>query len=316
MKGPRPTTDFEYETAFSRNLGIISAEEQERLRGSKVALAGLGGVGGIYAHALARLGVGRFTLADGDVFEVANFNRQMGGTMTSVGENKALAVKKQILEVNPQAEVQVLPAFLNEANLDAFLQGADLVVDGMEAFTIPPHRLLFSRSHAHGLPVFAAAPLAFSAAGIVFGPSGMTADDYFDWRDDQDQMEAVANLALGLAPHGLHLKNFDLRHVDVERHVGPSNIGGCLMCAALLVCTATRLLLNRPGMAYAPISLQIDPYSGRLRRAHLRWGNRGPLQRLKKWVLLRRIRQIMNESRTQRLPGMPDRLAPATAHRD
>src|SRR5271165_2808853 len=75
--GPSPTADtaWSYDEAFVRNRGLISSEEQRRLRDCRVAIAGMGGVGGVHLATLARLGVGHFTIADPDEFEIANFNR-------------------------------------------------------------------------------------------------------------------------------------------------------------------------------------------------------------------------------------------------
>ena len=64
--------------AFSRHRGLFSAEEQDALRDTRVAIAGLGGVGGIYLATLARMGVGRYHLADKDVYDASNINRQYG----------------------------------------------------------------------------------------------------------------------------------------------------------------------------------------------------------------------------------------------
>src|SRR3954462_14568363 len=80
---------FSYEEAFSRHRGLIGPAEQERLRRSRVAIAGLGGVGGIHLVTLARLGIGGFHIADPDRFELANFNRQYGANVQSLGRGKA-----------------------------------------------------------------------------------------------------------------------------------------------------------------------------------------------------------------------------------
>src|SRR6186713_2900679 len=84
---PDRSTDF-YERAFQRNLGLISDDEQQVLRRACVAVAGAGGVGGLHLLALARMGIGRFHLADYDTFEVSNFNRQFGATVSSIGQSK------------------------------------------------------------------------------------------------------------------------------------------------------------------------------------------------------------------------------------
>lgn len=75
---------WSYSEAFSRNLGLISPSEQEKLRQSRVAVLGLGGVGGVNLVTLARLGIGRFTIADPDTFELANFNRQYGAMVSTI----------------------------------------------------------------------------------------------------------------------------------------------------------------------------------------------------------------------------------------
>jgi tRNA A37 threonylcarbamoyladenosine dehydratase len=72
---------FDYDQAFDRNIGWLSAAEQREFRHCKVAIAGCGGVGGAHLLTLARLGIGRFAIADADTFELANFNRQVGATV-------------------------------------------------------------------------------------------------------------------------------------------------------------------------------------------------------------------------------------------
>lgn len=79
---------FHYDTAFSRNIGWITETEQEILRNKRIAIAGLGGVGGSHLITLTRLGVGKFNISDLDVFEQANFNRQAGAAMSHVNRQK------------------------------------------------------------------------------------------------------------------------------------------------------------------------------------------------------------------------------------
>src|SRR5688572_3034414 len=85
---PRAASKWTYEDAFKRNRGLITEEEQQKLRNSRVAIAGMGGVGGVHLITLARLGIGKFTIADPDVFDVPNFNRQYGATISNLGRNK------------------------------------------------------------------------------------------------------------------------------------------------------------------------------------------------------------------------------------
>src|SRR6478609_1414031 len=96
---------FDYDVAFSRNLGWVTPGEQQALRGKRVAIAGLGGVGGLHLLALARLGVGRFHLAEFDRFELANFNRQVGASMASLGLPKLEVMITLARNINPELEI-------------------------------------------------------------------------------------------------------------------------------------------------------------------------------------------------------------------
>jgi hypothetical protein len=165
-------------------------------------------------------------------------------------------------------------------------------LDGIEAFAVTAHQLLLRKAREFGLPVFFGVPLGFSTATLVFDPQGMTAEEYFDWRKGQDAEEQVVNLVLGSSPAALHLGQFDMRYVDFDRRVGPSHVGACLLCAGVMACEATRLLLNRPGTRFVPAYAQFDPYTGRMRRGRLRWGLRGLWIRLKKAILFRRLKKL------------------------
>src|SRR5688500_4343653 len=98
---------YDYFEAFGRNLGFLSFDEQIRMRNARVAIAGLGGTGGAQVHALSRMGIAKFHLADPDTFELANFNRQIGATMANLDRLKTEVAKEMVLGINPEAEVKV-----------------------------------------------------------------------------------------------------------------------------------------------------------------------------------------------------------------
>ena len=125
---------FNYHEAFSRNIGWLSREEQEVLRTKRVAMAGMGGVGGDHAIRMARLGVGNFSISDLDVFEQANFNRQYGATMATVGEAKVDVMRNTLAAINPEADIRVFPEGINKDNAEAFLEGVDLYIDSLDFF--------------------------------------------------------------------------------------------------------------------------------------------------------------------------------------
>ena len=109
---------FDYQRAFSRNLGWVTAAEQEALRHKRVAIAGMGGVGGAHLRTLARLGVGNFNIADFDRFEIHNMNRQAGAFMSSIGLPKVDVMAGIAGDINPEADIRTFPDGVTPANIE------------------------------------------------------------------------------------------------------------------------------------------------------------------------------------------------------
>lgn len=278
--------------AFERNLGLISRQEQEKLARSLVAIAGCGGAGGLHAHTLARLGVGRFRLADPETFSIFNINRQLGANVHTLGMMKAKVTADLIKSVNPEASVEIIEEGIIALNAASFVRGSNLVVDGIEFFAMEARRRLFSAAWEARVPAVTAAPLGFSATLHVFASGGMSFDEYFDLGENQDPIEQLLNFAIGLAPANLHLAYMDLGSVNPLTGRCPSSILGCQMAACLAGAEAVRILLGRGPSFLAPHYLQFDPYRQRLRKGRLWRGNRNPLQKLKRRLLEHRLQKL------------------------
>jgi molybdopterin/thiamine biosynthesis adenylyltransferase len=283
---------FTWSEAFERNRGLISAPEQDKLARSLVVIAGCGGVGGLHAHTCARLGIGRYRISDSDSFSIANINRQIGATIQNIGRNKAQVTGEMIRSINPNATVEILEDNIDQANVAAFIKGADLVIDGVDFFALPARRQLFRAAWQTGIPALTAAPLGFSATLHVFAAGGMSFDDYFDLKDDQAVFDQLVKFFVGLAPGGLHLPYMDLRSVDIKSGRGPSSILGSQMAASLAGGAAVKILLGRGLPLLAPHYLQFDCYRQLLRKRRLRGGNRNWFQRCKRAIVERKLRAL------------------------
>jgi hypothetical protein len=146
------TLEFSYQEAFARNLGWVTAGEQATLRNKTVAIAGLGGVGGVHLLTLARLGIGGFHIADHDHFSLVNFNRQVGASMSTLGQAKTDVLAKMAADINPEMRIACFPAGVDSDNLNAFLDGVDLYVDGLDFFAFEARRQVFAACAARGIP--------------------------------------------------------------------------------------------------------------------------------------------------------------------
>lgn len=169
MSGTVPT----YEEIFSRNLGIFTPEQQERIRGLRIAIAGCGGLGAPVAHLLARLGVGRLHLADPEVFEASNINRQWAAYVDTLGMNKAAAVAAELQRINPDMSVSVFSDGLSDENLAAFLDGADACIDALEFFELELELQLHEAARRQRQWVFVAQGFLELNSGFAIDPLGV-----------------------------------------------------------------------------------------------------------------------------------------------
>lgn len=271
---------FDYTTAFSRNIGWTTESEQQSLRGKCVAIAGMGGVGGFHLLTLARLGVGRFCIADLDDFELANFNRQVGAGMSTLDRSKVEVLAGMARDINPEADIRVFPQGVHAQNLAEFFRDVDLYVDGLDFFAFEVREQVFAYCAEHRIPAVTVAPLGMSAALLNFLPGGMRFEDYFQLRD-RPELDKAIRFLVGLAPGLLHRHYLaDRTRVDLRARKGPSTVIACQLCAGVAAAETLKILLGRGKAWAAPHGIQYDAY--RNRRAHT-WrpgGNRNPANRL------------------------------------
>jgi molybdopterin/thiamine biosynthesis adenylyltransferase len=285
--------EWSYDEAFSRQRGLIDPDEQQRLRRCRVAIVGMGGVGGVHLATLARLGIGSFHIADPDCFELANFNRQYGATTDSLGRGKAEVMAEKVQAINPEVKVRVFAEAITAANVGEFLEGVDVLVDGIDFFSIEARRLLFQEARRRGIWAVTAGPIGFSTAWLVFSPEGMSFDDYFDLHDGMERLDQLVAFAVGLTPRATHLGYLDLSQVDPSTGRGPSAGLACQLCSGVAAAEVVKILLHRSPVSPAPCYSQFDAYRQVFRKGRLRWGNRHPLQRLKRWWLRRRLQRML-----------------------
>ncbi len=286
--------DFQYShhDAFERNIGLISQQELSELSGKLVVIPGCGGVGGVHAQTLARMGVGRFRISDPDCFSLTNFNRQIGANIGTIGRNKAEVIAEMLFAINPQADIMVVEGGINPENAAAFVDGADLLIDGIDFFASAIRRILFTEAWKRSIPGLTAAPLGFSGTLHVFMPDGQSFDEYFDLSDEQSSFDQFVNFLMGLAPRALQAPYLDLSTVKPAEGRGPSSIIGVQQAACLLGAEAVRILLGNKPSFLAPHFLQFDAYRQRLEKGYLYAGNRNWLQKIKRRWVVKRLQQM------------------------
>ena len=141
------THDFRQRTAL-----LLGDERMARLQNARVAVFGLGGVGGACAEALCRAGVGRLTLVDNDTVSLSNINRQIVALHSTVGQLKTAALRARLLDINPACDIEEKNLFFDQSTADSIdFSAFDYVIDAID--TVSAKLLLVERARAAGTPI-------------------------------------------------------------------------------------------------------------------------------------------------------------------
>ena len=159
---------------FSRTQLLLGQEAMDRLAASRVAVFGIGGVGGYVCEALVRSGVGAFDLIDDDKVCLTNINRQIIATRTTIGKYKVDVMKERMLDINPKADINVHKCFFLPENSDDFdFEKYDYVVDAVD--TVTAKLEIIMKAKKHNVPVISA-----MGAGNKLDPSAFMVADIYD----------------------------------------------------------------------------------------------------------------------------------------
>ena len=160
-------------TQFSRTELLLGKDAMDRLANARVAVFGIGGVGGYVCEALVRSGVGSFDLIDDDKVCLTNLNRQIIATRKTVGKYKTEVMKERILDINPDADVRIHNCFFLPENADEFsFEEYDYVVDAVD--TVTAKIALVMKAKEHDVPIIS----SMGAGNKLDGSQFRVADIY------------------------------------------------------------------------------------------------------------------------------------------
>lgn len=175
---------------WKRNIPAITEAEQQRLHEARVCVAGCGALGEYILEYLARVGVGHFTVIDGDRFEFSNLNRQLLSDHDTIGQLKVLIAEQHILRIAPEAEVQAEPVFLTAGNASQLLSGADLVMDALD--TGESRVVLAEACRQLSLPLIHGAVQGWSAQVTVCMPGDKAMELFYLGKDTTQENSCLS----------------------------------------------------------------------------------------------------------------------------
>ena len=257
-----------YKSIFSRNIGFFTESEQERLSKASIAVAGMGGVGGLLVERLIRLGIGQLKILDPETFERSNLNRQFGSSMLNLGQNRAEAVFKQTRDINPQARIQYSKTGIkteNDAGL--FVSGCDLVVDEMDFGLFKESILLQRAARRRGIYYMFAVDIGFGALVVIFDPNGLTLEEYdklppgIDLGDAQElrvPLERICPVMPSYAAPASDEADMIMREVLAGDRPAPTNSIGVGLASIMAAIEAINILLRKRDIPSAPQYTYVD----------------------------------------------------------
>ena len=261
-----------YQAIFCRNIGFFTESEQDKLRRSTIAIAGMGGVGGLLAERLIRLGVGQLKITDLGTFEESNLNRQFGSSMLNLGQNKAEVVLAEIRNINPQAQIHCSNTGIiteNDANL--FVSDCDLVIDEMDIGAFRQSILLQRAARRKGIYYLFTSAMGFGALVAIFDPQGLTLEEYnglspdVDLNDTEKLKAPLERIAPVIPSYAAALATDEnVQKIMAGEKPGPTTSIGAGLAAILAANEAINVILSKRDIVKAPEYTYIDLLDQRL----------------------------------------------------
>jgi molybdopterin/thiamine biosynthesis adenylyltransferase len=170
--------DSFYKERTNRNIGWITFDEQELLKNSTVGIAGCGGMGGLLAATLARLGIGKIKIADNENFDITNLNRQYSSKINTIGKSKALATAKDMRDITDDIGIEIYPMGITRESVESFFDECDLICDEIEFWCIGSRTLLHQKSRNKNISILSCNTVGHQANLFFFDSSSRKIEEY------------------------------------------------------------------------------------------------------------------------------------------
>jgi molybdopterin/thiamine biosynthesis adenylyltransferase len=174
---PNDPDDHYYRERTDRNIGWITREEQAMIHGAVIGVAACGGMGGEIAEKFLRLGVGELRIADNEVFDTSNINRQFAAARGSVGCSKAARTAQLLRDITDDTTLLVYPQGICEESVLRFVCGCDIVCDEIELWCVGARILLHRIARAVDIPIVVCNTVGFGSHLFLFTPRSTTVEE-------------------------------------------------------------------------------------------------------------------------------------------
>jgi molybdopterin/thiamine biosynthesis adenylyltransferase len=255
----------DYQKMFGRNIGIVTEQEQKKLRETTIAVAGIGGIGGASLFNLVRIGIGRLKIADPEDFAYSDLNRQQGSSYTTVGSKKVEVLQQALKSINPYVSIDAFPEGLTENNLENFLEGVSLVIDGLDFFCLSIRKSLFDACRKRGLYILSCPIFGFGTSLAIFSPEGPSFGQFFGSVPKEIDTKYAMNFGRSYFPSFPKYINLAVYLEAMQKNKPiPSFATSCSLSGAVTAAEAVFILLNKKKPICVPLIRHYDLFDGKI----------------------------------------------------
>lgn len=256
----------QYQESFSRNIGVFTETEQELLRTSTIAVAGVGGIGGLLVERLIRMGVGNIKITDLGTFDKSNLNRQLGSSMNTLERYKTEVVYQYVKEINPEANVYYdNNGITSQEAAIQFVDGSDLVIDEMDYAAWKESIYLQRAARKRGIYYIFSGAIGFGSLLANFDPQGITLEEYDNIPPNEDleklvkssvPFERILPVVPSYATDAMSMEM--MQEIIAGQRLVPTCSAGVGLAAVLTAGNAINIILKRKEIVKAPQYIYID----------------------------------------------------------
>lgn len=178
---------------YLRNYPSLDIEQHIRLTDARVLLVGLGGLGGYILEILGRTGTGSFILADGDIFEESNLNRQLLGTVDTLEKSKVEAARLRLAKISPFCRCRAIAGFLGQKDLPRILENVDLVIDALGGIEF--RSALLQETSRAGLALVTGFVAGTTGLACTVYPGGKNPSAFWQGKNQDGAEDSLGNMA-------------------------------------------------------------------------------------------------------------------------
>lgn len=229
-------SDLYFQRTCRNHFWLGGEKAQEKLKSLRVGIAGLGGMGSGVALTLARLGVTKFTLADPDVVEITNLNRQVIADHTTIGKTKLNATVEALKKIDPEIEIEGFDQGITDESIELFLKDVDVVIDEIDVFPVDAHKTLHKEARKRNLDLYSAYVIGLGIHLYRFTNNHYKLDDFYQPIYDSTESLAEGLIQTFVRPEPEYFKGNSLSGYTSEVESGNVPIFGpsCLLGHSLV----------------------------------------------------------------------------------